>query len=141
MDNFAPARPRLRLAIAAAIMSAITMGSLVAWPSLMRSGSGAFEGPVAAGTYVRAPTEVAILPSCIEVIGVRDRDAAMVLRGEWLATVGQREGRHVSALDASEQVAIQGSSACGARPGSNEWSEGDKTPAGAARGGQARRRF
>ena len=141
MNNYAPDRPRLMLAIAAALMSATTLGSLVAWPSVMDAGSRAFDSPRATQSRQPAPTEVAILPSCIEVIGVRDRDAALAFPVEWLAKVGQRERRRESSLDTSEPLAIQGLSACEARRGFAELPQRDGTVVGAARGGQARHNF
>ena len=77
MNRYEPGTPRTAFGLVAAALTALTIGLLVVVPSRMDA------GPSEAVTLARAraakpPTEVAITPARIEVIGVRDREVAAV---------------------------------------------------------------
>lgn len=76
MNNYQHQLPRIPLAIAAIAMTAVTLGSLVIWPSRMDPASQTFATMLNSSTRTAASIEVAISPSCIDVIGVREQKTA-----------------------------------------------------------------
>ncbi|MEP7329012.1 MAG: hypothetical protein ABI777_07355 [Betaproteobacteria bacterium] len=78
MNNYEPARPRTAIALAAAALTALTIGLLVVAPAKFDAANP--DARVLAATKVApgAPIEVTIIPSTIEVIGIREREVASV---------------------------------------------------------------
>lgn len=75
MNNYEPHRPRTAIALTAAALTAITIGLFVVGPAKFDAAN--TEGRMALAIAKKAaPTEVAISPGRIDVVGVRAPDIA-----------------------------------------------------------------
>ena len=74
MNRYRPSTPRVAFAIAALAMTAVTAGVAIVAPSRIGSGDAANAATAAAPAPAR--TEVAIIPSRIDVIGTREKTIA-----------------------------------------------------------------
>lgn len=75
MNRYQPQTPRFAFALAALALTAFTISLAIVAPASLDS-RGADAGTLAVNREVQAPTEVAIVPSRIEVIGIRGKDVA-----------------------------------------------------------------
>jgi hypothetical protein len=75
MNRYQPDTPRFAFALAALALTALTISLAVVAPARLDSLS-ADASVLAANRKAQAPTEVAIVPSRIDVIGIRSKDVA-----------------------------------------------------------------
>ena len=78
MNSYEPNRPRTAIALAAAALTAITIGILVVAPAKFDGSHQEARVLAAAKARSAAPTEVAISPAQINVVGVREPELASV---------------------------------------------------------------
>jgi hypothetical protein len=76
MNRYVTSIPRSVFAIAAVVMTAGTFGLSVIVPAQLASTSQAALAPAASKGVMTAPTEVAISPARIDVIGIREQKTA-----------------------------------------------------------------
>jgi hypothetical protein len=76
MNRYEPGTPRTAFGLLAAALTALTIGLLIVVPSRMDAGPSEAVA-LARARLAKPPTEVAISPARIEVIGVRDREVAV----------------------------------------------------------------
>ncbi len=79
MISYEPNRPRTAIALAAAALTAITIGLFVVAPAKLDSANPDARTLVATKRVPIAPIEVAISPARIEVVGVRAPEVATAL--------------------------------------------------------------
>lgn len=85
MNSYEPQRPRTIIALAAAALTAITIGLFVVAPAKFDAANP--EGRMTLAIAKRAaPTEVAIIPARIDVVGVRERNIASAQPEQSVAT-------------------------------------------------------
>jgi len=77
MNDYRPDTPRATFAFGAVGLTALTLGAFVVAPALFDSGFA--PDTTLAAARSRAPIEVAITPSRIEVIGAREPNVAWAL--------------------------------------------------------------
>ena len=86
MNRYEIKIPRVAVGVAAVAMAVLTLGVAVIVPAQMASG-----GPeVLAESKVVAPTEVAIIPSHIEVVGIRPQTVALESKPSRMEMVSAR---------------------------------------------------
>ena len=78
MNSYEPNRPRTAIALAAAALTAITIGVLVVVPAKFDGSQEEARMVAVAKARQATPMEVAISPARIDVIGVRDPELASV---------------------------------------------------------------
>lgn len=78
MNSYEPNRPRTAIALAAAALTAITIGILVVAPAKFDSSHQEARVLAAAKARSAAPIEVAISPARIDVVGERQPELASV---------------------------------------------------------------
>jgi hypothetical protein len=76
MSRYEMSTPRTFIALAAAALTAVTMGVAVVVPATADPGEADTRALTMAGAAARAPIEVTILTAPVEVIGYRHRDVA-----------------------------------------------------------------
>ena len=75
MNRYQPDTPRFAFALAALALTALTISLAIVAPASLDSRN-ADAGTLAANRKAPTPTEVAIVPSRIDVIGIRGKDVA-----------------------------------------------------------------
>jgi hypothetical protein len=75
MNRYQPSTPRTPFGIAAAVLTAMTIGIAVVLPAKMDAGSAAYR-PSAAKVVTPAVTEASIIPARFSVQGVREPELA-----------------------------------------------------------------
>ncbi len=91
MKRYEPRTPRAALAIGAVAMTALTLGMMVAAPALLDSGAMERTVLAAPASVSPAPAEVTIIPSRIDVGGVREPAVATAAQSN-VAPRRAREG-------------------------------------------------
>lgn len=76
MNDYRPDTPRAAFALGAVGLMALTLGAFVVAPAVFDSG---FEPDMTLAAKSSAPTEVAITPARIEVVGRREPNVAWAL--------------------------------------------------------------
>ena len=79
MNSYEPSTPRGAFGLAAVALAAITFGAMVVLPAKQDSVSADAVTLASAKAETKAPTEVAISPARIDVIGVREPNVAWAL--------------------------------------------------------------
>jgi hypothetical protein len=97
MNRYKIDTPRTIFGIAAVAMAVLTLGFAVILPATIGHGDA---GTEAAAQVVAPPTEVAINPSRIDVVGVREQSVASASISAHIDTVGVRP-RELAAAGAS----------------------------------------
>jgi hypothetical protein len=85
MNSYKSSTPRTAIGFVAVALTAMTIGLLVVMPA--KFGTGSSEATTLATTKVvpAAPTEVAITPATIDVVGVRETSVASTARLQFTA--------------------------------------------------------
>jgi hypothetical protein len=92
MISYEPNRPRTAIALAAAALTAITIGLFVVAPAKLDSANPEARTLAAAKRAPNAPIEVAISPARINVVGVRASEVATAQDANGRANKGKPPG-------------------------------------------------
>jgi len=90
MNSYEPQRPRIAIALAAAALTAITIGLLVVAPAKFDRSHPEARVLAAAKARPAPPVEVAISPAQINVVGVRQPELALQLERPVVAPIATR---------------------------------------------------
>ena len=91
MNRYQTKLPRATLGVAAFALTALTLGLFVGAPATLAPGSSA-DVTLASAARNAAPTEVAITPARIEVVGVREPVVASAAQPVIVAAKSRRGG-------------------------------------------------